>query len=130
MKLLVGYDGSKESEAALQMAQKHANIFGAEIHVITSLRQSSTLDKVDIDRAESELEYTRTPLNIDGIPCETHLCVNYLTAGEDLVKFADENQIDQIYIGIKKRSKVGKFVLGSTAQFVIMHASCPVLAVK
>lgn len=130
MKFLVAYDGSKESETALRTAQEHANVFGAEIHIVTSLKQSSTLDKLDIDKAEGELEYTRTPFNIDGIPCDTHVSVNYLTAGEDLVKFAEENGVSQIYIGIKKRSKVGKFVLGSTAQYVILHAPCPVLTVK
>lgn len=130
MKILVGYDGSNGAEAALREAQKHANVFNADIHILTSLEQSSTLDKSDIERAESELEYVRTPFNIDGIPCETHVVVNYLTPGEDLVQFATDNRIDEIFIGIEKRSKVGKVVFGSTAQYVILNATCPVIAVK
>jgi nucleotide-binding universal stress UspA family protein len=50
--------------------------------------------------------------------------------GEDLVKYAKENQIDQIVVGIRRRSKVGKLVFGSTAQYVILEAPCPVLTVK
>ena len=130
MKILIGYDGSNGAEAALREAQKHANVFKAEIHILTSLEQSSTLDKSDIEKAESELEYVRTPFNIDDIPCETHVVVNYLTPGEDLVQFAADNRIDEIFIGIEKRSKVGKLVFGSTAQYVILNAPCPVVAVK
>ena len=130
MKILVGYDGSNGAEAALRKAQQHANVFNADFHILTSLEQSSTLDKSDIEKAESELEYVRTPFNIDDIPCETHVVVNYLTPGEDLVQFAADNRIDEIFIGIEKRSKVGKLVFGSTAQYVILNAPCPVIAVK
>jgi nucleotide-binding universal stress UspA family protein len=130
VKILVGYDGSNGAEAALREAQKHANVFNADIHILTSLEQSSTLDKSDIEKAESELEYVRTPFNIDDIPCETHVVVNYLTPGEDLVQFSTDNRIDEIFIGIEKRSKVGKLVFGSTAQYVILNAPCPVIAVK
>ena len=130
MKLLVGYNGSDGAEAALKEAHKQANVFKADIHILTSLEQSSTLDKLDIEKAESELEYSRTPFNIDDIPCETHVVVNYLTPGEDLVQFAADNRIDEIFIGIEKRSKVGKAVFGSTAQYVILNAPCPVVAVK
>ena len=130
MKILVGYDGSDGAEAALREAQKHANVFKADIHILTSLGQSSTLDKLDIEKAQSELEYLRTPFNIDDIPCETHVVVNYLTPGEDLVQFAADNRIDEIFIGTEKRSKIGKVVFGSTAQYVILNALCPVVAVK
>jgi nucleotide-binding universal stress UspA family protein len=130
MKILVGYNGSNGAEAALRAAQKHARVFNADIHILTSLEQSSTLVKLDIEMAESELEYLRTPFNIDDIPCQTHVVVNYLTPGEDLVQFAADNRIDEIFIGIEKRSKVGKLVFGSTAQYVILNAPCPVIAVK
>ena len=79
---------------------------------------------------QGEMEYLRTPFNIEDIPCETHVVVNYLTLGEDLVRFAADNSIDGIFIGIKKRSKVGKLVFGSTAQYVILEAACPVVAIK
>ena len=130
MKFLVGYDGSNESETALKEAQKHANVFKADIYIVTSLEQSSTLQKAEVEKAEGELEYLRTPFNIDDIPCETIVSVNFLSAGEDLIQFAKENNIDEIFIGVKKRSKVGKFVFGSTSQYVILNAPCPVVVVK
>jgi nucleotide-binding universal stress UspA family protein len=130
MKFLVGYNGSNEAEDALKEAQKHANVFNADIYIVTSLEQSSTLEKAEIEKAEGELEYLRTPFNIDGIPCETYVSVSYLSPGENLVQFAKENNIDEIFIGVKKRSKVGKLMFGSTAQHVILNAPCPVVVVK
>ncbi len=130
MKFLVGYDGSNAAENALKEAQKHANVFKADVHILTSLEQSSTLDKAEIEKAEGELEYLRTPFNIDDIPCETHVSVNYLSSGEDLIQFTKGNSIDEIFIGIRKRSAVGKLVFGSTAQYVILNAPCPVVTVK
>ena len=53
-----------------------------------------------------------------------------LSPGEDLVNFAKENEVDEIIVGVKRRSKVGKLILGSTAQYVILEASCPVVSVK
>jgi nucleotide-binding universal stress UspA family protein len=130
MKFLIGYDGSNEAEGALKEAQKHANVFNADIYIVTSLEQSSTLEKAEIEKAEGELEYLRTPFNIDDIPCETFVSVSYRSPGEDLIQFAKENSVDEIFIGVKKRSKVGKFMFGSTAQYVILNAPCPVVVVK
>ena len=53
-----------------------------------------------------------------------------LSPGEDLIEFANENKIDQIVVGVKRRSKVGKLLMGSTAQYVILQAECPVITVK
>jgi len=53
-----------------------------------------------------------------------------LEAGEDLVQLAEEKQIDEIIIGVRRRSKVGKLIFGSTAQYVILNAPCPVVSVK
>jgi nucleotide-binding universal stress UspA family protein len=38
--------------------------------------------------------------------------------------------VDEIFVGVKKRSRVEKMILGSTAQHVILNASCPVTTVK
>jgi len=130
MKILVGYNDSKKTEDVLKLAHKHGLAFKAEIYILTSLEQSPTLKKEEIDRAESKLEKLRKPFKADDIVCETHASVSYESPGEDLIRFAIENNIDEIIIGIKKRSKVEKLVFGSTAQYVILKAPCPVLAVK
>jgi nucleotide-binding universal stress UspA family protein len=130
MKILVGYDGSNAAKEALNLAVKHAKAFQAAVHVVTSHVGGGAEHVEDIETAERELEYAQKLFDAEGIPCETHLLIRGLTPGEDLVEFAQEEQIDQIMVGVKKRSKVDKLVFGSTCQFVILNAPCPVLAVK
>ena len=130
MKILVGYEESRVADAALKLALKHAKAFGADLFIVTSLEQSSALKKEDIDRAENRLEKISKPFSTDDIPCETRAIVSYQSPGEDLVSFANEQGVDEIIIGVKRRSKVGKLVFGSNAQYVILEASCPVVSVK
>jgi nucleotide-binding universal stress UspA family protein len=64
-----------------------------------------------------------------GLACDTHVVVSALSAGEDIVQFAEQNSIDLIVIGVRRRSKVGKLLFGSNAQLIILTAPCPVLTV-
>ena len=52
------------------------------------------------------------------------------TPSEDLVQCATEEDAELIVIGLRRRSPVGKFLLGSNAQEILLDAKCPVLAVK
>jgi nucleotide-binding universal stress UspA family protein len=130
MKILVGYDGSNIASDAVKLAHTHAKAFKAEMFIVTSLEQGPELKKSDIDKAESKLEKLSKPFKADDIPCETQVSVSYQDPGEDLVRIAKEYDIDEIIIGVRRRSKVGKLVFGSTAQYVILEAHCPVVAVK
>jgi nucleotide-binding universal stress UspA family protein len=130
MKIIVGYDGSNGAKKALELAQTHANAFNAEIYLLASLEQGPTLLKDDIEKTENDLERLKRPFDSDGIHCETDVVVSHLSAGEDLVQFVQDNNIDEVFIGVKKRSKVEKLVFGSTAQYVILNAPCPVIVAK
>ena len=65
----------------------------------------------------------------DDVAYETAVLVTSLTPGEQLIQFAQDEKVSQIYIGIIKKSKVDKLIFGSTAQYVILHAPCPVVTV-
>jgi nucleotide-binding universal stress UspA family protein len=130
MNIMVGYDRSNVAKEAVALAKKHAKAFDGKLYLLTSLAQSPELQLEDIQKAEHELERFRVSFKEDGIPCETHAIVSSLTAGEDLVQFAQENEIDEIVIGVRRRSKVGKLLFGSNAQYIILQATCPVVAVK
>jgi len=54
-------------------------------------------------------------------------CLNALKLA---VKHAKEQKADQIIIGIKRRSKVGKLVFGSNAAYIVLHAHCPVVTTR
>ena len=130
MKILVGYDGTNSAKEALSLAKSHAKAFSASIEIVTSMQKGTESEMDEIDQAERGLEYAKSLYEEDGIACNTHLLIRGLSAGEDLVEFANENQIDEIVVGVKRRSKVGKLLMGSTAQYVILQASCPVVTVK
>jgi nucleotide-binding universal stress UspA family protein len=130
MKILIGYDGTNSAKEALNLAKSHAKVFGASVEVVTSMQKGTESEREVIERAERGLEYAKSLFEKDDIACNTHLLIRGLSAGEDLVEFANENQIDQIVVGVKRRSKVGKLLMGSTAQYVILQAECPVVTVK
>jgi len=130
MKIVVGYDGSDEAKEALKVAKKHARAFDGKIHVLTSLVGGSWERAEDISEARSNLEEAIKFIEKDGIPCEEHLLIRGLKPGEDIVQFAEDHQADEIIIGVIKKSKVQKFLLGSNAQYVILHSPCMVIAVK
>ncbi len=130
MKIMVCFDGSNVAKDALDLAKKRAKALSAKIELVTSMVGGPEVPKDEFDKAEKNLKKAKTIVRKDDIPCETLLSVRGLEAGEDLVRFAKEEEIDEIYIGVKKRSKVGKFIFGSTAQYVILEAPCPVVTVK
>ena len=131
MKILVGYDGSNEAKDALKLAQKHSKAFGAKIDVVKSITRNHPLDRSLIQTAEEKLEREiRNQLNGDITSYKTRLLVSSRSSGENLVWFAELENIDEIIIGVRRRSKVGKLLLGSTAQYVVLHALCPVITIK
>jgi len=126
----VAFDSSKVSESVLELAKTHAKAFKADIFVLTSLKQGPELKKVDIDKVEIKLAKVKTLFETNDIPCEVQVSVCIDSAGEDVVRFAKNNDFDEIIIGVRKKSKVGKLIFGSTAQYTILKAPCPVVTVK
>lgn len=130
MKIAVGFDGSELSREALKLGEVHAKTFDAEIHVFTLTAHSPELNTPEIEAATGELAGIKDRLTQAGLSCETHLVTRSLTPGEDLVNLTKEYDIDELIIGVKKRSRVGKFLMGSTAQFIMLNCDCPVVVVK
>ena len=130
MNLMVCYDGSSSATRALDIAATRARAFAAKVYLVTSVAGGEDIPREEFQKKEEDLKQIRRRLKDDGIDCETTLSVRGLDPGEDLVTFARQNNVDEIIIGIRRRSKVGKLVFGSTAQFVILEAHCPVLTVK
>jgi nucleotide-binding universal stress UspA family protein len=85
-----------------------------------------------IEPTESGLREAQTFFDELGIPCKTMLAYRGFedTAGEHLRSIAEKEEIQEVIVGIRNRSKVGKLLLGSVAQFLMLHADCPVLGVK
>jgi nucleotide-binding universal stress UspA family protein len=130
MKIVVGYDGTSAAKEALNLAKIHAETFGATVDVVTSMEKGTEDQREDIEQAERGLEWAKSLFDENNIECNIHLLIRGMAPGEDLVEFAKENDADEIIVGVKRRSKVGKLLMGSTAQYVILQAGCPVVSVK
>ncbi len=130
MKILVAYANTRESQLALELAKTHSRYFDAEILLVSSSEGGKGEDPEEISKMSIRLEEIKTALDQEGIPCEVTQLARGLSPGEDIVSFAEENRVDLIYVGIQKKSRTSKLLLGSTAQYIILKASCPVISVK
>lgn len=129
MKILVAYDKNTSTSKVLDKALKRAKESNAYVYLIR------TCDSDTREREIRELEHRLNEIREEVfqkhcIESEVHILIRGLAPGEDIVQYAYEQDVDEIIIGLKKRSKVEKMVFGSTAQYVILEAHCPVLTVK
>ena len=129
MKLLVAYDKNTSTSKVLDKALKRAKESSAYVYLVRTC--DSDLKEREIRELEHRLNEIREEVfKKHDIDSEVHILIRGLSPGEDIVQYAYEKDVDEIIIGIKKRSKVEKMVFGSTAQYVILEAHCPVLTVK
>lgn len=130
MKILIGYKGKKIGKVLLNLAIHRAQPYSGEVIVLTSLLGNEKTTGEQIAEAEKNLEDAKKYLDEKGVRNQAHSLIRGNSPGEDIVNFARENEVDEILIGVKSRSKVGKLIFGSTAQYVILKADCPVTSVK
>jgi nucleotide-binding universal stress UspA family protein len=128
--IVVGYVPKPEGQAALRRAAEEALLRDAKLVVVNSHRGSREFDRDDAERSESDLEQIRAQLTEAGVSHEIRQLVRGMDPADDLIQVASDVQADFIVIGLRRRSPVGKLILGSNAQRVLLDSPCPVLAVK
>jgi nucleotide-binding universal stress UspA family protein len=128
--IVVGYVPKPEGRAALRRAVEEAKLRDSRLVVVNSHRGGREFDNGDAVKSEQELEDVRNELQSSDVPYEVRQLVRGLDPAEDLVGLASEVDADLIVIGLRRRTPVGKLILGSNAQRVLLDAQCPVLAVK
>jgi len=128
MKIMVCYQDSSTSRDTVRLAQQHAEVWKAEIEVVSTITREEPIKHSRLQEREEQFEAQIRDLFEDvDVPYKAHLLVNSTSAGEQLVRHASRKSVDFVCMGIKKRSKVGKLIFGSTVQYVILNAPCPVL---
>jgi nucleotide-binding universal stress UspA family protein len=130
MKVMVGYNGSPASKRALDLACQDALKSGAEVLVVSSMVGGSSEHIEDIQKVQDMLDEARKMLSRQQVKNDVVQLVRGLSPGEDIVKYAEDNEIDHIYLGIEKKSRTRKILLGSTAQYIILKGPCPVTTIK
>jgi nucleotide-binding universal stress UspA family protein len=115
--IVVGYSASAEGRAALQRALSEANLRSSELVIV------HTAPDTEIAELDKQLQNS-------GVPHEVRDARDAQDPADEVLRAAESADADFIVIGLRRRSPVGKLLLGSNAQRVLLDAACPVLAVK
>jgi nucleotide-binding universal stress UspA family protein len=127
--IVVGYVPKPEGRAALQVAIEEAHRRDARLIVVSSLFTDRFV-RDDAPGTEEQLDDVRQQLSASGVQGEVRNLVRRREPGDDLADIATAEGAELIVIGLRRRTPVGKLILGSNAQRVLLDAPCPVLAVK
>lgn len=130
MAVVVGYVATKEGRAALRRAAEECELRHTKLIVINSQRGGKDFDADESAKFEAELEAIQNKLSDLGLEHEVRQLVRGNEPAEDLIQVAEEEDASFIVIGLRRRTPVGKLILGSNAQRILLDATCPVLAVK
>jgi len=128
--VVVGYVPKPEGEAALSKAIDEAKLRGTKLVVVNSHRGGQEFDGDAARKAEQDMDAVRSRLDEAGVSYDLRQLVRGFEPAEDLISIAEANSAELIVIGLRRRSPVGKLILGSNAQRILLDAHCPVLAVK
>ncbi|NMR19369.1 universal stress protein [Cellulomonas fimi] len=129
MSIVVGYLPTVEGRTALEAATAEAEKRGTRLVVVTVHRTSAS-DGDERLAEERALDAVRQDLAKRGVPHEVRLVGRTGDVADDLLAAAENTGAELIVIGLRRRSPVGKLILGANAQRILLDAPCPVLAVK
>lgn len=130
MTIVVGFVPTPEGRAALERAVDESKLRGLPLVVIGSRQGGRELGDEDAARFDEELDKVRASLETAGVEHVVRGLVRGNDPSEDLIAVAEETGAELIVIGLRRRSPVGKLILGSNAQRILLDARCAVVAVK
>ena len=128
MTIVVGYIPTPEGQVALEHAIAQARKDDALLVVVNSTRGESVGDPHLL--SDEQVDSVEQQLGEAGVE---HLLVRPSrgrSAADEVLAAADEHRADLVVIGLRRRTPVGKLILGSNSQRILLEATCPVLAVK
>lgn len=128
--IVVGYVSRPEGRAALRVGIAEARLRDARLLVVNSTKGGQQVEVGDAAAVGGELETIRQELAETGLDFEVRELARGEEVSEDLISVAEESGADFIVIGLRRRTPVGKLIMGSHAQRILLDAACPVLAVK
>jgi nucleotide-binding universal stress UspA family protein len=128
MTVLVGYVPTPEGEAAFAAALEEARRRGEPLLLLNSARGGAAVS-ADV-AGEDVVEELAGRARADGVPFELRQTTHSGEIADEVLRVAREADASVIVIGLRKRSPVGKLLMGSSAQRILLDADRPVLAVK
>lgn len=128
MTIVVGYIPNEQGEAALERAIIEAQRGDTRLVVVNSSKGDTPVDDRLIDaRQYHELEER---LAGTGVDFWIERSAQGGDAADEVLRVARAQRAELIVIGLRKRSAMGKFLMGSTAQRILLQAECPVLSLR
>lgn len=128
MTIVVGWVPKPEGDAALDRAVDEARLRAQPLLVLNTSSGGSYADASWA--TEEQLQEVRDRLDDSGVPYELRQSMQGREPADEVVEAAEAAQAALLVIGLRRRTAVGKFLLGSTAMSILRDAPCPVLAVK
>lgn len=130
MKIMICYDGKSPSKLAVSKGSELAKKLGGEILVVSSMFTEDRFHEKEIKQMKDELAQIEANFKEMDLPCKTLLSIEGVDPERDILNQAEKFGAELIIIGVRKRSQVGKLLMGSVAQYIILNSDCPVLAMK
>jgi nucleotide-binding universal stress UspA family protein len=128
MTVVAGYVPGPVGDAVVRTAVEEARHRGLPLVVVNSTRADRLVDPRYSQGSDFDALVER--LDASGVAHEVRHFTSGTTPADDLLSVAEEVTARLVVIGVRRRTPIGKLILGSTAQTVLLQAECPVLAVK
>ncbi|MFT3716377.1 MAG: universal stress protein [Gordonia sp. (in: high G+C Gram-positive bacteria)] len=123
--IVVGYTAGAFGRACLEQGIEHARLRNTELLVISAVSEARGQRMVDAD----EIAAVTRRLDASGVKYRLDQPIG-ATPAEELLTAMDRPDAELLIIGMRRRSQVGKLLLGSTSQFLLIECDKPVLVVK
>lgn len=130
MTVVVGFVADAEGQAALEFAIEEAKYREETLVVVHSSVGGADEEPEGIEWYRQQFNQLETRLHSVGVEYRLRRLARGNTPAEDLVGVCREEGARLVVVGLRRRSPVGKALLGSDAQAVLLDAPCPVVAVK
>jgi nucleotide-binding universal stress UspA family protein len=125
--IVVGYSADPFGRAALEHGIAEAKLRGTSLRVVNATAGDAYVDNRFAQ--PSEVHDIEERLATCGVEYELSQPVG-VDAVEELLTTMERGDADLLVIGIRHRNPVGKLLLGSVAQQLLLECPKPVLAVK
>lgn len=128
MSILVGYVPTPVGEVAVDAAILEAKLRQEELLIVNSKREGVLVDKTVA--SESDLHKALQRAEDAGVQAQLISSTHTDDLADEILEIAESHDVSLIVIGLRHRTQVGKFIMGSLAQRILLQAERPVLAVK
>jgi len=128
MNIVVGYVPAPQGLAAVDYAVEEARLAGGHLVIVNTGHHGNYADPVFA--SGEDLDALDAQLTAAGVSHEIVQPTDGRSAAEEILAAEDRVSAELVVIGIRRRSPLGKILMGSTAQEVLLTARAPVCAVK